>query len=467
MFVRSVLLIWVTASLGCSGAGETGPATESVFDRIVFVTIDTLRADHLGAYGYPRDTSPFFDELAARGLLFDRAYASISTTVPSHATMFTSLHPLQHGLFKNQHLLSAEFLTLAELLSERGFATGAFVSPSMTFRPSNLHQGFDTFDDGHNTPRRADGTIDASIEWLAGFGASDRLFLWVHLFDVHEPYDPPEVHLRVFASKPESERRAFVRFVTDQLRVPLNFFRAGVAGLLHVYDRYDGEIHFVDTEIRRLFEAYEGLGLSPETLWIITSDHGQGLGSHSREGHGKHIWDEQVRVPLLFYASERTLGPRRESQIVSHVDLLPTLASLVGAEEVLASQIHSIQGRSLAPLILGNRLEEDPDRTAFIQRRRYDLNSEEWTGRELGDKFALVESRWKYIHRTTGPDELYDLESDPHELRNLVKIAPDRAQRMELRLLARRDELLADSAPEATSVDPETIERLRALGYAP
>ena len=186
------------AALCCGGDPDAGPTSMSqslAYDHIVFVTLDTLRADHLHTYGYPRNISPFIDGLAERGVVFERAYASISSTGPSHATMFTGLYPLQHRVQKNGQGLPNEFVTLAESLAARGFDTGAFVSSRASLRSGNLDRGFQVYDDPQRKTgapyRPANETIDAAIDWLENRRDSGPYFLWLHLFDMHLPWRAP------------------------------------------------------------------------------------------------------------------------------------------------------------------------------------------------------------------------------------------------------------------------------------
>jgi arylsulfatase A-like enzyme len=462
-------LLAASAALLLIGCGDR-PVRDLPFDRIVLVSIDTLRADHLGAYGYPRDTSPFLDELARKGVVFDRAYAATSTTAPSHATMFTSLYPAQHRLLQNGLRLRDNFLTLAELVSARGFATAGFVSTQVHFAASNLQQGFATLDEprlrGGQHYRDADRTVDAARKWLSDLDAGSRFLLFVHLYDVHPPMRPPERHLEALALASREERRFLTHFLTQSHRVPLDFYGNSADDMLEAITDYDAELRFADAELRRLFEAFRALDLDRRTLWIITSDHGEGLGNHHWPHHGRHIYEEQVRVPLIFYSAEPPLEPRRVPGLVEHVDLLPTIASLVGDPDALAAQPRPVQGRSLAPVLYGHPLDPT-ERAAFVQRRSFEVSdaphARRRRGYELGSKYALVGPRWKYIYRTIGGDELYDLSADPYETQDLAARHPEQRAQMKARLLERVEELSADF--EAERVDPQTIERLEELGY--
>jgi arylsulfatase A-like enzyme len=348
-----------------------------------------------------------------------------------------------------------------------------------------LDRGFATFDEpppaapGAAPYRVATATVDAALRWLAAFDPGDRFFLWIHLYDSHQPLRPPEPHGRALEPRTQAEHAARARFLHDEHHIKRGgvgpggaaVFRRGDRGMLALHGAYDGEVHFMDAELRRLFEGFQSRGLAPRTLWIVTSDHGEGLGSHDYKFHGRHIYDEQVRVPLIFHSEEPGFPPRRVDRIVEHVDLLPTLAELVGRSADLADRVPPIQGHSLVSILTGQAPGALRERSAFVQRRSYaeedrrsPLVDRDF---EAGSKFALVERRWKYIHRTEGEDELYDLAADPFETRDLVEREPERAAEMRARLLARARRLGGATGPDAEAVDDETVERLRALGYAP
>jgi arylsulfatase A-like enzyme len=406
--------------------------------------------------------------MAAQGVLFERAYAPMSTTVPSHATLFTSLYPIQHGVTRNGQVLAEGFLTLAEVLRERGFQTGGFVATQSQFGPASLDQGFETFDQNHpdaETYRPANETVDAALAWLAAADPDRPLFLWVHLFDPHGPLIPPEAHRERFALRSNAERNALLALLVERHHARPHSFAHGMRRMLDEHVKYDAEIRFLDTELSRLHQGVERLGLGGRSLWIFVADHGEGMTRRSRIGHGRHIFQEQVHVPLIFHASDGWLEPRRVSNVVEHTDIVPTVAELVGATADLQAQAAPVQGHSLMPLLRGE--PGDPQRRALVQRRSYltpppGSHPVEY---ELGDKFALVGEEWKYIHRTIGVDELYHLPSDPYEDQNLISRFATRAESMKRGLLERVEGLRHTAGGEAESVDRETLAELRAMGY--
>jgi hypothetical protein len=212
----------------------------------VLVTLDTLRADHLGLYGYPRPTSPFLDELASRGVVFERAYAPMATTAPSHASIFTSLYPLEHGVVSNGRRLVASFPTLAQRLRASGLRTAGFVSAHAHWSPIDLDRGFEVFDarprDSREVYRTADRTVDAALDWVSGCTDCDRLLLFVHLFDAHAPLRPPARHLDVFRTASPEARLEHAEFLEASHRVPIAFYSDDPGRMLFIMDRYDAEV---------------------------------------------------------------------------------------------------------------------------------------------------------------------------------------------------------------------------------
>ncbi|HLA76543.1 MAG TPA: sulfatase-like hydrolase/transferase [Vicinamibacteria bacterium] len=424
---------------------------------ILLVTIDTLRADRCSAYGYPRPTTPHLERLAQRGVLFEAAYAPIATTGPSHASMFTGLAPRTHGLLKNGHPLRPDLVTLAESLSSRGYQTAAFVSSYVLNHSFGFGQGFATYDDdfaegrpsgrtvvweGHRVPeefdRLADQTRSRAVRWLLDHGHLSRgrrtppFFLWVHLFDPHHPYDPPPEH-RLF-SPPQVD--------ASELEVT----RAA----------YDGEVHFADQELGKLVEALRAAGRLDDTLLIVAGDHGEGLMDHGHMYHGLQLYEEAVRVPLVVHWPQR-LRPRRVREPISLVDLAPSLLALTRQAE--ASGIAG--DASLVPPLRG--AAGDPEKPVFLERRHYE------TGVVLGfaikgPMLGVRKGRFKYIEAPEeGSSELFDLETDPGERRNLLP--QDRRQAEELKVLLRSWVEKTPAAPPSQMLSEEAAERLRSLGY--
>lgn len=439
-------------------------------ERFVLVIVDTLRADHVGAYGYPRQTTPFIDSLADRGVVFRNAFSVMPTTSPAHASLFTSLHPIQHQVMKNGHILDDTYLTLAEVLNEAGYRTAAFVGTDYHFRVGHLDQGFEVFDEpvlSEETPyRQADETMDEVIRWLeADSGNLERLFLWVHLFDPHRPYRAPESSSDQFTRISRQQKIEFGEFLVKEHRLdPRAFGRSGKK-LLQWVDGYDADVHFADAQIRRLYQFMEDAGLNSNCLWVLASDHGEGLGSHQWLLHGKLLYNEQIRVPLIFHDPAEPSPGAVVHELVETVDISPTLLEMAGVD--VKALEPDIQGRSLVPLLSGAK--DLPTKLALAQRRAYRRWSPEemWPSREheSGEMFALQSLDFKYIYHTLGRNEFYDLAQDPLELINLSGRGLREETELRQRLQERLNQLADTDRRTPQSVDEESLEKLEALGY--
>jgi arylsulfatase A-like enzyme/predicted Zn-dependent protease len=391
---------------------------------VLLVTIDTCRADRIGAYAERADWTPVLDELAESGVVFEDVTAPAPLTLPSHASILTGLYPDRHGLRDNgAGRLPDEAATIGEILGDAGWRTGAFLAAVPLERRYGTAQGFDHYDDEfipeiegdlmnrlYNDQRTADAVVDAALPWLSeSFAGPDPVFAWVHFFDPHTPQQPPAHVARRVASP------------------------------------YDGEVSFVDEEIGRLLA---GLGDARERcIVLVTADHGESLGEHDESSHGFFVYDASVRVPWILAGPGLPPG-RRVVEPVSLVQVMPTLLDLVGLEIP-----DDLDGTSVLPLLDGDAPESDPIYAEALFPR---LNFG-WAGIR-----SLRRGPWKYIEAPR--PELYDLASDPGELRNLVADRPELVAEMrdELRRFAARGGELPAIPLE---IDEETRRQLDALGY--
>jgi arylsulfatase A-like enzyme len=438
--------------LGAACARERTPR------GVVLITIDTLRADHLGSYGYSRPTSPFLDGLARDGVLFENAFSSVSQTSPAHASIMTGLYMAQHRVVRNGMGLPprarSRTPTLADAFSLAGYDTAAFTAVGFL---KGVTAGFSTVDVGTlwRDYRRADETVDAALRWLQGKRTTDRFFVWIHLFDPHTPHRAPEPDEAAVAFASEAEADAFGRARIDRDGVTPGFF-ASSAALVKRYVEYDAEIHFADRELARLHGQLAATGQDDGVLWVVTADHGEALGNHGHDAHGRHVYHEELRVPLILSGAGLPRG-RRVSELVRHVDLFPTLAQLCGLRVEATSRL--LPGRSLDP-VLGTPPRSLSPAVAFAQRRPPDPD---W---EPGDVYTAFDRDWKYIVHTNAQDEFYDLREDRLELRNLGTARSSVKERLgrtarEMFAGFGRDGRDAGS----TAVDPGSLEELKALGY--
>lgn len=409
---------------------------------VIVITIDTLRADRLGCYGYGRDTSPNLDRFAQEAVLFERAETAIATTLPAHVSLWTSRYPLQTGVVANDKLFNAgsqDDRFFAESMRSAGYRTAAFVSATPVKRESGIAVGFQAFDQPTEPERGAAETTERVLGWLDEAG-DKPFFLWIHYFDPHQPYEPPTPY--------------DVAFRTDD--VLLEFMRKrhfpGADNLLVQLqnNQYDGEILYVDAEIQRLLEGLKGRGLYDAATIVVTSDHGEGLGQHNHIGHGK-IYNEQTHIPLIvkFPASSGLNGQRREN-LVSIVDIVPTLVATLGLPV-------DVSGSAGVDALAGGR-------DYLFAQRSFAPNEKRWG---KGESFSLKTEEWKLHHATENEDELYSMHRDPFEFNNRL---PDQRE-VGRALLDRLLGLIAGYSKEGHGLElledqsPEILKELEKLGY--
>lgn len=415
--------------VGCARKDSRPPATPTA-RHLVVVTIDTLRADRLGCYGSTTVATPHLDRLAREGAMAPHAAVHVPLTRPSHVSLFTGLLPAEHGVRDNvSPPLSPQVPTLAESLQAAGFHTGAFVSSIVLSAQSGLGRGFQTYDERfegessdvrflNTIQKRGDQTLDTAVRWLDDNRGAGRLFAWIHLYDPHDPYEPPEPYASRYAGRP-----------------------------------YDGEVAWSDELVGRLDAALQRLGLGPETLLVVTSDHGEGLGDHGETVHGFFVYQSTMAVPLILRGPGIVAGGRL-GVTARTIDLLPTTLELLGLP---LPERPKPAGRSLAAAWRGQRTpaEEPTYGESLLPLLHFG-----WS-----DLRSLREGRWKYIQAPR--PELYDLQADPGETRNLAVEQASRAEALRVALGRRlaEERAWAGAAPSAAGVPPDLLEKLGALGY--
>jgi arylsulfatase A-like enzyme/Tfp pilus assembly protein PilF len=421
-----VVLLALSAllSAGCEGTGAPAPPPAR---HILLVSIDTLRADALGCYGSARARTDTLDRLASEGVLFRAAISPSPVTLPSHAAMLTGLDPWRLGILHNGiYRLAPRFDSIAEILADEGFETAAVIGGYPLTADSGLDQGFALYDDaiplgadpGYAHPeRRAEEVTDAAASWLRGrIDPARRFFLFVHYYDVHAPYRPPEAYVG--------------------------------AGAAETYPGYRGEVAYVDDQIGRLLDALRTGGLLDETLVVVTSDHGEGLMDHGEPTHSIFLYDEIVRVPLILRFPAAIPGGRIVEEVVGLVDLAPTLLDAVG----LAERGRRIDGRSLWPLATR---EADAHGGAVFSESQVGRLDYGWSPLR-----SVRTGEWKYVH---APEpELYAIREDPEESSNVISDHREVADRLRERIV----EAFRTDVPEARrEIDEEELRRLQSLGY--
>jgi arylsulfatase A-like enzyme len=421
------LVLGVILALGAGCVRGVAPERRP---NVVLVLLDAVRADHLPIYGYPRDTAPFLTSLAKRATVFDRAYSSSGWTSPATASLFTSLHPFQHGVIWNmRRMRESEFRvsrvpdepeTIAEALKKAGYATFAVSDNPSASDLGGFDAGFDRFESASDASATA---VNRRVKkWRSEITGDRPYFLYLHYMDAHEPYLP--------------QGRAFDEFMKDGRPNPRRDFVAA----------YDSEIRLLDSKVQGLFES---MGWDENTIVIVTSDHGEGFHDHGLVGHANSLYDELMRVPLIIHGVGAL--PQRIAVPVGHVDILPTLRDLLG----LPPDPRNV-GWSLAALLRTGAWSRG-DRPLLAHLKQFD---------EKQEIRAVVFGRHKLIERRPGRAELYDVEADPGETRDLAAVHPDIVAR--LRDTYDRTEASATRYAQSnrdTALSPEAIEKLRALGY--
>ncbi len=453
LFVLAGVLFAAVAAHGC--AGSDGPP-----QRIVLITIDTLRADHLGCYGYPRGASPFLDDLARESVVFEQVISSCSHTAPSHASLFTSLQPAQHRLLVNGERLDDRLLTIAEVLSDQGYRTAAFTP--MLFL-AGLEAGFDHFD-ATDQYEPASGVFDRALQYLESVGDESPTFVWIHLFDVHEWRSPKRLDrasVQWVVQNSEPRRQELTSWLQQENGLPSDL-RGFKMSIVQAVNRYDGQLYSVDQALASFYRELGVRELLDQSVWFITSDHGEGLGNHHYLGHGRSLYDEQIRVPLLVHSPRGRFLNGRVAGSVRLVDVAPTIAALAGTS--LERQSIPVVGHSLLDLLNG-RDDHWQVTEAFAQRRPADQRriDEGWTP---GDVYATRSSDRKLIISSEGPCELYDLKADPFELENRCDPTDPSVEEI-MRLLSEAFEVMGSQGEgvQSGTASPEVIEQLKALGY--
>ncbi len=438
---RLILILIGLAALHAAAQTATKPAP-----NVVLITIDTLRPDHVGCYGYKQIKTPNIDALAADGTRFDRAFAVVPVTLPSHTSILTGTYPMFSGMHDfSGNKLSPLQPTLASVLKQAGYQTGAVIAAAVLDSRFGLNQGFDFYYDHFDFNRLDEANLDemerpgnlvadVALNWLEkderAKNPQRKFFLWMHLYDPHAPYHPPEPYAREYAAQP-----------------------------------YDGEIAFADEQVGRLVRFLKEKGIYQNTIIVLCGDHGEGLGEHGEKTHGFFIYNATMHVPLIIRLPDELPGQSPEKTVartladpVSLVDLMPTVLAALGLQ--VPSQV---QGRNLLPEIRSNPTA--PDAQANRDRTLY---GETFLPRIHFDWSELRGSENAKYHFIDAPrPELYDLAKDPGELHNLFTEKNAVAEEMRAKLAALiRDYSAGKELAEKTGLDPALMERLKSLGYA-
>ncbi len=424
------LAVTILLALTCAGCQRgSGPEPQdsgglrgaAAGCNVMLITLDTTRADRLGCYGYERAATPVVDAIARRGVRFDRAYAHVPITAPSHACLLTGTRPPENGVRVNgKQSLAPALTTLADIHERHGYKTAAFVASVVLDARYGLDRGFDLYDDQIGTypdqpegERPAEEVCDRALRWLKSNASGQAAFMcWVHFFDPHTPYTAPQ------------------EFVTK------------------MGDPYDAEVAYMDVQIGRLIDWLESRSLSAKTLLVVVGDHGESLGEHGFPWHSLLLYHSIVRVPLIFALPGVLPEGAQVRDVTRMADVMPTILDLLGWPVPA-----EVSGESLAPALAGGTL---PARRVYGETD-YPFDSFGWSPLR-----SLIEGDWKYI-RAPVP-ELYDLSADLGELKNLATAQPERVEWMEAALIEIEAKIVRREAA-AVDLNAAELETLRGLGY--
>ncbi len=455
-------LVVPARSAQADAGGSSPPAPGPRRLNVVIVTADTLRGDRLGVNGHPFVRTPNIDALAKEGINFRRAYTNITTTTPSHATLFTSLYPHDHKAYDNVSKISDAIETLPELLARKGWHTAGIVNmPWLNPEVSGVSQGIEELQRGDHV-RKAEKTTAWALEFIdRRKGTEDPFYLWVHYVDNHTPYHAPGRYGRLYYPKDRDPRAGekgslqeiWPLFPADHRDNP--YFHRWLGGITDkdwVIAQYDGSVTYVDHHVGRLVKKLKDAGLWQDTIFVFTSDHGESLGEHALWFCHGGLFEPTAHIPLVMHIPGH--APAESEAIVDLVDVMPTILAVLGLPIP-----EGLRGENLLPVVASGR----KGGAALLEH----------TGRQL---VGVVTPKWKYVrHRKTrtyypgydirrGRIELYDLENDPGETHNLAEARPEKVRELEALLR----ELRKGKKPfqrAAAKIDADTEEALRALGY--
>jgi len=424
--------------------------------NVILVSLDTLRADRLSCYGYERETSPFLDGFAESGTLFETTVAQSPWTLPSHATMLTGRFPHRNGVVSEARTLAPEVPTLATVLCDQGMITGAIVNSHWLSKEQGLMNGFLTYTSFKTLEGNKGKSItDRAIAWLDRYSAKP-FFLFVHYYDVHSSYEPEPAYRDLFTGKYGG--------LADGSTLQLINVRGGALeynaeDIAHVSDLYDAEIRQLDDQIARLFAHISELGLDENTCVVITADHGEEFMEHGNVLHGRTMYGEVLDVPLIMRGPGIPTG-KRVKEIAMLADIMPTVLGRLGlGGGKSGADLVSLDGVGLDGIDLIAAMAADSP-----AEQRLGFAESDWQNERPDIKRMVRSDRFKLCYNWfTGERELYDLENDPNEQRNIINENPGLADE----LMKRLEELMTGRRKGGVTEprSQEDIEQLKKLGY--
>ena len=416
--------------------------------NIILISIDALRADHLSCYGYHRNTSPNIDRLASQGILFKNAFSQATWTLPSHTSIFLSQYVWRHKVDTNKKKLGNSPPTLAEILRDRNYTTGAFVGGGLLSAEYGVNQGFEIYHDQMASYMEWHDQIasymDKLLSWLES-ARNRKFFLFIHTYDVHAPYNPPPPYFDLY-TKGYSEGKHLRTSKGILPLLNLDASKLTPEEINYIMAVYDGGINYVDDQLGKIFEKLDQLDIDDNTIIILTADHGEAFKEHGKFEHAHKPYIELIHVPLIIKGPGIPINRIYENS-VQHIDILPTILEILNIP-----QRKEMQGRSLLPLMHNCKIEKD-------------FKTYSWSYLYLS--MSLRTKEWTYIMNQNESDELFDRINDPKEQNNIIEKKPLIAQRLKEKLedfIA----LTSEGKPrvaEKAHIDEELKEQLKSLGY--
>ena len=462
---RELILLGLLAGCGW-GSRSAAPSPSQV---VLLVSLDTTRADHLGPYGHPEAVTPHLDQLASEGMVFERHIAAAPTTLASHTTLMTGNYPHTHGISRNIYTVSSDNEMLAEVFEEEGWRTAAFLGAMPLQSASGFTQGFQHVDETFSrtrgrdlvdqAERGGDEVTDAVLSWIDGEGRGDGepVFLFVHYFDPHAPYAPPEPYRSMYGdvTDPDAGSMKYVHKTRSLGKRGSERVAQRHAALQRLYL---GEISWTDAQLGRLVDGLKARGWYDQAMVIVTADHGETQVGHSEVwNHGYTVYDETVRIPLLMRLPDSQRAGARVRRLVGNLDLYPTLL------EWFSFAPRDVEGESFVPLLRGEAMAERAPVFSEATKPYVPQGDSEWRN-DLRKKSASSAGLKVHFDPMTEAWELYDLTEDPDEADNLHRDEDtSRGESLRRALGQWRDE--ADPLPAPEQGSDQTRRQLEALGY--
>ena len=454
------------------GSPKSVKTNESL--NILLITIDTLRADHLGCYGNSQIKTPHIDRLAKEGVKFRNVVCQAPLTGPSHASILTGLYPQTHGVRINGYPLRDSVLTIAKILKGSGYKTAGFVSVNFLGDDvSGLGRGFDVFDWPKQIEQPAEAATQKAIGWLNKKG-KERFFVWVHYYDAHSDYSPPYPYNVMYDPSYSGQATGSTQFLDKLNKGEIKLSQRDHE---HIDALYSGEISYVDRSIGVLIEHLKETGVYKNTLIIVTADHGEALGEHENYfGHSLQLYDPSIMVPLIFVNRNALPSNKSIETQVESIDIAPTILGMAGLEAPA-----EMEGKTLSPLMESGKRQE-----LYLEKAFSETQNMRWGGLILKDNLAAAEKiheqvksgkeisrslrtpKWKFIfsqESSSRVDELYGMKDDPKEKINLIYENMETAEGLakDLKSWMRGEEKSA--LDESGPMDEKTLETLKSLGY--